>query len=143
MTRLKTILILILLIISGGSLWAEGTDQNAEVMDQPTASTLNPFESQLPVIEPPAPKPLTPAEGKVESPEVKGGGQDKAAALPKPPLPALNITGLVWGSKKPQAIINGEIIKVGDTISGVKIVSIKKQSIEIEFYGEVLTIEVK
>ncbi len=32
------------------------------------------------------------------------------------PLPALTIEGIIWGGKFPQAIVNGQVVKVGESI---------------------------
>jgi len=45
-------------------------------------------------------------------------------------LPAMNVTGLVWNSKRPQAIINGQVVNIGDTVSDAKIIKITKNEIE-------------
>lgn len=56
-------------------------------------------------------------------------------AAPKPP-PPLNIQGMVWGSDIPQAIINGKVLKVGDTVDGVKITNIDKEGVEVFYVGQ-------
>lgn len=56
------------------------------------------------------------------------------AAGPEMPLPALKVQGVFWGASFPQVIINDKIAKVGDTIDGVKILSISKDIIEV-FFG--------
>jgi hypothetical protein len=33
------------------------------------------------------------------------------------PLPSLTIEGIIWGGKFPQAIVNGQVAKVGDSIT--------------------------
>jgi hypothetical protein len=50
---------------------------------------------------------------------------------PKPPV--MSITGIVWNTDKPQAIINGQVVNPGDTIEGAQIVSIKKSGIDVIF----------
>lgn len=56
------------------------------------------------------------------------------------------VTGLVWNSERPQAIINGVIVNVGDKIKvdktpDVDIVSIKKEGIDIIFNGVKATLK--
>ena len=62
---------------------------------------------------------------------------------PKPVVtaPNLNISGLVWNSNRPQAIINGQVVSIGDTINDVKIVNIKKTGVEISYQGVTMTIK--
>jgi hypothetical protein len=57
------------------------------------------------------------------------------------PLPPVNVTGVIWNSDRPQAIINDHIVNVGDTISGIKITEINKTSIEGLFSGRTVTIQ--
>ena len=51
------------------------------------------------------------------------------------PLPALAIQGIVWGGPMPQAIINGKVFKVGDTIAEAKITGIDKDGVELFYAG--------
>lgn len=50
-------------------------------------------------------------------------------------LPSLNIQGIVWGSRLPQAIINDKVVKVSDTIEGAQIININKEGITVSFGG--------
>ena len=50
------------------------------------------------------------------------------------PLPSLQIQGIVWGGGFPQAIINNKVVRVGDTIEGVRITDINKSGV-IVFFG--------
>lgn len=50
---------------------------------------------------------------------------------PPPDLSSLTVQGIVWGGKMPQAIINNKVVKVGDTIEGMRIVSIDKEGITV------------
>jgi len=56
---------------------------------------------------------------------------------PKVPLPALNISAIVWGGIFPQAIINGKVVKPGDSIEGVNIVDINKTGITVSFANRI------
>ena len=60
-----------------------------------------------------------------EEPEVQIGT--------KPLLP-LQIQGIVWGGGFPQAIINNKVVRVGDTIEGVRITNITKNGVTA-FFG--------
>ena len=57
------------------------------------------------------------------------------------PLPTLNIEGIVWNTNMPQAIVNGKVVRIGDTIEGVRIVKIEKQGITIDYSGEFVLIK--
>lgn len=50
-------------------------------------------------------------------------------------LPKLNIQGVLWKSERPQAIINGEVLGLGDYVKGVRILEIKKEGIIVEHVG--------
>ena len=61
---------------------------------------------------------------------------DPTAAKPvEYPPPALTVQGIIWGGAFPQAIINDKVVKVGDTIDEVKILSIDKYGISV-YYKE-------
>ncbi len=59
----------------------------------------------------------------------------------KTPLPKLAIEGIIWNSDMPQAIINGKVVRAGDTIKGVKIMNIEKQGVTIQYNEEKVLIE--
>lgn len=44
-------------------------------------------------------------------------------------LPALKISGITWGSSFPQAIINDKVVRAGDTVDQVQVVSIAKEGL--------------
>jgi len=54
--------------------------------------------------------------------------------------PKLIITGLVWNTDRPQAIINGQVVDIGDTLQATKIVAINKTGVDISFKGKKITI---
>ena|SRR3989338_5046313 len=54
---------------------------------------------------------------------------------PTPTLPELVISGIVWNSDRPQAIVDGQVIDIGDTIRSVTIVNITKEGVEISANG--------
>jgi len=49
------------------------------------------------------------------------------------PLPDLELQGLFWGGKFPQAIINNKVVKETDMIGQVKIISINKDGVTVLF----------
>jgi hypothetical protein len=58
--------------------------------------------------------------------------------LPKQPefdLDKLKVQGIIWGVKTPQAIINGRVLTIGDSIEGAQIVNIEKKGITLSFDG--------
>jgi len=59
------------------------------------------------------------------------------------PLPKLAIEGMIWNTNMPQAIVNGHVVRIGDTTEGVRIVKIEKQGITIDYNGESVLIQRK
>lgn len=55
-------------------------------------------------------------------------------------LPALTVQGIIVHSSKPTAIINNQVVGVGDVISEVKITEIKKEGITVMYQGQIFTI---
>ena len=58
------------------------------------------------------------------------------------PLPSLQIQGIVWGGGFPQAIINNKVMRVGDTIEGVRITDINKNGVTVFFENQKYTLSV-
>ena len=82
-------------------------------------------------------KPATPA------------GSPPAAAAPAPPpqapapaaeAPRLKVTSIFYSSRSPTAIINGQVIGVGETIEGAKIVAISPRSVDVMVDGKRVTL---
>lgn len=44
----------------------------------------------------------------------------------------LVLSGIIWDAKKPYCIINEKVVKIGDGISGYKILEINKDSVTVE-----------
>ncbi len=108
---------------------------------------LNPFTPRLPPkpkIEPPPP-PVQPAPT-IEQPVRDEKSQPEISpATPsekdvKIEAPSLTITGLVWNTDTPQAIVNNQIVKLGDVIDGASIQAIHREGIDISYVGTVFTI---
>ena len=57
------------------------------------------------------------------------------------PLPDVKISGIIWNSDRPQAIINGRIVDIGDSILGIQITEIRKTGIDGLFHGRTVTIK--
>jgi hypothetical protein len=105
----------------------------------------NPFKPLLPkkIVEPPrVVEPPKFAEPKSAPRQVKPqspfGTPDEPAN--KMALPTLVITGIIWNSDRPQAIINGAVVNEGDTVAEIKIVAIRKTGIDIIYQGQAMTL---
>lgn len=55
--------------------------------------------------------------------------------------PQLKITGLIWNTDRPQAIVNERVLSAGDEIEGAKLLSVTKNGINIEYKGVKFFIE--
>lgn len=77
----------------------------------------DPFESQIP-------------QESVPVVEAEVSGTQEIAGKPLPPLV---IQGVIWGGSLPQAIINNKVVKAGDIIEGVRVISIDKAGITLLF----------
>ncbi len=55
----------------------------------------------------------------------------------------LAVTGILYSEDNPSAIIGGAIVKEGDMIDDVKVVKIRKNSVEFEKNGEKWTQEMQ
>ncbi|HDZ77589.1 MAG TPA: hypothetical protein ENH41_05855 [Candidatus Omnitrophica bacterium] len=58
-------------------------------------------------------------------------------------LPDFKVQGIVWGGDINQAIIDGFVVKVGDTFKGVKIVEINPDRIKLSYAENIFYISVK
>lgn len=55
---------------------------------------------------------------------------------------ALSLSGILWDVAQPLAIINGEMVGVGQTIEGYRIVSITQESVAVTDGAETLTLQI-
>ena len=51
-------------------------------------------------------------------------------------FPEISVSGLIWNSNRPQAIVNHEVVEAGDVVNQAKIIEITKKGITIEFDGK-------
>jgi|CXWL01.1.fsa_nt_gi hypothetical protein len=107
----------------------------------------DPFQSQLPIVE--VPVKVIPQDNIPPVPQVELPPQPVVQAAPVwspkvvPPLAiprgqdntAIVIKGLVWNTKIPQAIVNDRVIRVGDHVDGMKVISIHKKGVEFSNNG--------
>jgi hypothetical protein len=56
-------------------------------------------------------------------------------AAPPPSFPSLRLQGLVWNTVMPQAVVDGEVIVVGDVVQGATVKSINKLGVGFELHG--------
>jgi len=75
-------------------------------------------------------------------PETKIKTEDSLEVKEELTPPELIVSGLVWGSDSPLAIINGQVCKVGDMIENARIESIDKNGVVVEFDWRKFTLPV-
>ncbi len=97
-----------------------------------TKSSKEPFQDYFSKQKPAAVKAESPVKGE---PGIKGEPAAVVAQAAKPELPSLTVQGVIWGGAVPCAIINNQVLKQGDSIAEVKIIKIKKESIEVLYKG--------
>lgn len=56
--------------------------------------------------------------------------------------PSISVQGIIWGTTLPQAIINDQVVKIGDMIEGAKIIGIDKAGVNIIFQDMEYTLPV-
>lgn len=107
----------------------------------------NPFTPQLPiktVEQPPMAKVNNKVNtiNKINQPSRRQETTDNRTSRDvRTQAPTWSITGVIWNSDRPQAIINGRVVDVGDEINDMQIVAIRNDGIDIEFGNEKMTIK--
>ena len=136
-----------------GILNAFGSNLNTLKVDLSDLDSLrNPFVPQFPETKTPWPSkvPLAPVTAPLET-SVSPVVEQPAApvTLPNsftPPEqkeilpPSMNIYGLIWNTNRPQAIVNNQIVQVGDKIENWTIDKIDQNGLEISGYGKTVFI---
>ncbi|MGE0267220.1 MAG: hypothetical protein AB7S78_02010 [Candidatus Omnitrophota bacterium] len=143
-------LIIRLLILTVALIVIPGT--YALSLDEPAVITRNPFTPQLPkkvkIVEE-KPKPGSDNSDKNLSDKPKPDNQKIQTQTPvtadlkapELPQPKFTITGILWNSDRPQAIINGQVVDIGDIVQEFKIESIDPTGIEVSFKGVKMTVK--
>ena len=111
-------------------------------------SLRDPFVPQLPlppmeeIQKPVVQTPVQPLESSPKQETVRLQPLPQKQATVEEPLktPVIQISGLIWNSDQPQAIINNQIVKVGDQIEEWTIQKIDKDGIEISARGNKILI---
>ena len=98
----------------------------------------NPFVSQLPPAPPklvPSPLPTPPVSN---TPPVNNNSVQTTPSGPKAQDMAsgINVSGIVWNTTRPQAIVNEKIVSVGDKVNDFEIKAIKKSGVVFKILGQ-------
>ena len=129
--------------------YTKSDDQTFSKLESGLITVENPFESQLPKVE--KPQIVIPDKPPKETTKEPAPNQAKEQVSFEPivnqqtiiekPLPNVTINGIIWNSDRPQAIINGKITDIGDTISEIRITDIRKTGIDGLFDGRTVTLQ--
>ena len=58
-------------------------------------------------------------------------------------LSNIEVTGLIWNTDLPLAIINGKVCKIGDSVAGAKVIDINKKGVFLDCHGEIYMLRPK
>jgi len=140
--KLHYLLLTALILLSTSLVGAEedaGKKRRAfDHFDIESLLSINPFINKLPVAK------VIPE--KIIKPVKPTGSAGKLPSAVKPPkaveaLPSFAIKGIVWNTDRPQAIVNGKVVDVGDMVANIKILNIRKEGIDIIYNNKTLTIK--
>lgn len=109
---------------------------DAQGLDKDTAKILqnlrNPFIPQLP--RPKSTDEIPVEQGKVQ-PDLPFPGPESVTE-PEIVKPNFSISGLVWNTHMPQAILNGEVVSIGDVVESWTISDITNEGVEVTFQNK-------
>ena len=112
--------------------------QKTHNIDAETAEILNslenPFISQIKKNE----APVTLQDEVFLSLDDEGIGEEVYEEISKP---TFKISGLVWDTERPQAILDGAVYNMGDIVDSWTIVGISADGVEISFQNKIFLIE--
>lgn len=57
-----------------------------------------------------------------------------------PGLEGLILNGIMWDAEAPYAIVNSDVVKVGDKLRGMKVTAITENSVVLEYEGKKYTL---
>lgn len=161
MNRLLILLTVCVMAMFSLNVCAQETPNNIDDLEARLSLIKNPFKSQLPQTEQDDDDQETPEIKKPPNPPVDSTPNEVVPTDIKPtdsipetsdlsepeevkeiiPLPDVKISGIIWNSDRPQAIINGSIVDIGDSILGIQITEIRKTGIDGLFHGRSVTIQ--
>lgn len=57
-----------------------------------------------------------------------------------PTLPNFSVQGLIWGTGKPQAIINNKVYNIGEQVEGAKIIEISRDGVKVSYQDKIFLV---
>ncbi|MBI4336082.1 MAG: hypothetical protein HY589_05450 [Candidatus Omnitrophica bacterium] len=79
----------------------------------------------------------------IAAPEPSAPPQKEPEIIKEFPKDNFSISAIIWGSKRPQAIINDKILGVGEKLDGAQIVGIDKKGVHLDFEGREVLLPIK
>ena len=146
--RVPALLLLLAAAGGGGFLIAHATRPAAPVALPPVPSTAAP--AVVPRLLPPAPLPpetverpafsaLPPAAGP-RAPVVGPAAPVPEAPAPAEAAPAFALQAVADQDGQPVAIVNGQLVRVGDLVGGARVLRIEREEVELEQDGRRLVL---
>ncbi len=100
----------------------EGLDSTALELKYTASDLRDPFKEYLPRI--------------AEIKELEQKGREGELDKTEKTLPSFSVQGIIWGTKLPQAIVDGQVVEVGDKIEEAEIIKINKEGITFLYQDE-------
>ena len=104
--------------VSAGSMAAQ-----AAAVEYTGAAHRDPFKSQLPVKQPAKTEEKLPIKNEPVT------------------VDFLTVSGVVWNSERPQAIINGKVVTVGSEVGGAEVVAISEAQVQVRYKGQLFVLK--
>ena len=82
-----------------------------------------------------------PAKPVAEKPR-PGAGTKRSASV-KTGAPSLRVTAVLVARKEPMALVNGKLLRIGESLRGARLVSVEEQAAWFEFRGRRLKYSVR
>ena len=101
----------------------------------------DPFQSWLPIIKKATPE-VKPQKKAKPSKKTSKPKALEVKVLPVQP-PTLRVTGIAWTKESSQAIVNGQVVSIGDKVENSQIIQIDKGSIAVKFSGKIFNFSVE
>lgn len=141
MFRKHTLLIVFLAGIAANPNLTAAALPNPNLSNLEVINLRNPFESQLPKqnqLE------IQTDRSKLSEQAIIQGPEDTLPAILEEGMDfdpsQFRISGIVWNSPRPQAIVNNRVVDIGDEVNGARIISIQKEGIAIALNDQIFTI---
>lgn len=149
--RALVLILIVVLLLGGGAIWMIAFAVKSLNRPEPAASE-EPAQAAPATVAGPDERSETPGvEAAIEAPPVPLATQRPAPRSPATPSvartptmlakpsavwPALTLSGVIGRGQAGSAVINGEVVGVGDVIEGVKVIAIRPQGVELECQAE-------